>query len=65
MTTISVEITQQDEERLKARARALHVTPEALASAVLKSGLAAEDAGFERVAAEVIEKNRELYRRLS
>lgn len=65
MTTISVELSQQEERQLRERAAALKVSPEALAAAVLKNGLAADDQSFKKVAAEVIEKNRELYRRLS
>lgn len=65
MTTISVELSQQEERQLRERAAALKVSPEALAAAVLKNGLGADDQSFKKVAAEVIEKNRELYRRLS
>ena len=65
MTTISVELTDQEEVRLRERAEALHVTPEALAAAVLKSGLSADDPAFKKVASEILGKNRELYRRLS
>ena len=64
MTTISVELTQQEELHLRQRAKELQVTPEVLAAALLKSGLHADDAEFSRVAAQVVEKNRELYRRL-
>lgn len=64
MTTISVELSQQEEEHLRERAKALHVTPEALAAAVLKSGLAVDDPAFRKTAADILEKNRELYRRL-
>jgi hypothetical protein len=65
VTTISVELSPQEEEQLRERAQALKITPEALAAAVLKNGLTRDEPTFTAAAAEILEKNRELYRRLS
>ena len=65
MTTISVELPQQVEQELRERARELNVAPEELAAAVLKDGLATPDPDFKRILASVLDKNRELYKRLA
>ena len=65
VTTISVELSPQEEQRLRERARDLNVTPEELAAAVLKDGLATPDPDFKKILAAVLDKNRELYRRLA
>ena len=65
MTTISLELTEQEQERLRERAGRLRVAPEALAAAMLKSELALDDKSFNQTASAVLEKNRELYRRLA
>jgi hypothetical protein len=51
--------------RLRVAAASLHVTPEALLQQWLEERLAAFDDEFTRVAARVLEKNAELYRRLA
>jgi hypothetical protein len=66
VTTISVELSEQEEQQLRARARELQVTPEALAAALVKTNLVInDDSAFKSAAVSVIEKNRELYRRLA
>lgn len=65
MTTISVELSEQEEQRLRERARELNVAPEALAAAVLKDGLSTSDPDFKKILAAVLDKNHELYRRLA
>jgi hypothetical protein len=64
MTTISVELSEEQERALKERARALGVRPEELAAAVLTDGLAASDIEFRDAAKRIVEKNCELYERL-
>jgi hypothetical protein len=63
--TISVELSLQEELRLRERARELNVAPEELAAAVLKDGLATSDPDFNKILAAVLDKNRELYQRLA
>ena len=65
VTTISVELSLQEEQRLRERARELNVAPEELAAAVLKDGLATSDPDFNTILAAVLDKNRELYQRLA
>jgi hypothetical protein len=52
-------------ERLQEEARRLGVTAERLAGAAIADLFAREQDDFESVAAKVLEKNRELYRRLA
>jgi hypothetical protein len=51
--------------RLRVAAASLHVAPEALLEQWLEERLAAFDDEFKRIAAHVVEKNAELYRRLA
>ncbi len=64
MTTISVELSDEQGRALKERALALGVRPEDLAAAVLNDGLSMSDVEFSSAARRIIEKNRELYERL-
>jgi hypothetical protein len=65
MVSISIELTEEEAERLTERARALSMRPEALAAAVVRDQLNAGDADFDKLATEILEKNRELYSRLA
>jgi hypothetical protein len=60
-----VELTEAQLESLHARAKSLGISVEQLASAAVADlvGRPADD--FERAAARVLSKNRELYRRLA
>jgi len=62
---LSVEVTEAEEAKLVQEARRLNVSAEALAAAAVQDLLGQRDADFERAAARVLEKNRELYRRLA
>ena len=64
--TLSIELPESQIERLRALASRLGISPEELVRAVVSDQLGAalrED--FEQVAARLLEKNRELYRRLA
>jgi hypothetical protein len=61
----SVEVTGTQEHQLAETARRLNVPPEELALAAVRDLLAQNEADFERAASRVIEKNKELYRRLA
>jgi len=62
--TISVVLTDEQEAALLARAKRLKVAPEDLALTAIRDFLARQ-ADFEAVADRVLEKNRDLYRRLA
>jgi hypothetical protein len=62
--TISVVLTDEQEAALLARAKRLNVAPEDLALVAIRNFLA-QQADFEAVADRVLEKNRDLYRRLA
>ncbi len=62
---LSVEVTEAERQKLTEEARRLNVSAEELAAAAVDDLLGQRDADFERVAARVLEKNRELYRRLA
>ncbi|MEO1998915.1 MAG: CopG family transcriptional regulator [Planctomycetaceae bacterium] len=64
---MSISLTLNDEQaaRLKARARDLGVDPGELARAAVNDLLTRPADDFDRAAKFVLEKNRELYRRLS
>jgi len=63
--SISVELDNEQAERLTERARELGVDPRELAKAAVNDLLSRNGGEFERAAKYVLEKNRELYRRLS
>ena len=65
MVSISIELTEEEAQRLTERARHLSVPPEALAAAAVRDQLNAEDAEFDELANEIVERNRELYSRLA
>lgn len=62
---ISVEITGSQEQALTEAARRLNVPPNELAAAAVRDLIAQPGPEFERAASRVLEKNRELYRRLA
>lgn len=61
---ISVEVNGDQERRLTEAARRLNVRPEELAAAAVQDLLAQTEEEFRQAATRVLEKNRELYRRL-
>jgi hypothetical protein len=62
---ISIDITGADERALIEAAERLNVPVDELAAAILADFLSRRDEEFERAAERVVEKNRELYRRLT
>ena len=62
---LSVELTGALEAQLAAVAARLNVSAEELAAAALRDLLTAPEPDFQEAAARVLEKNRELYRRLA
>lgn len=63
--SISLNLDGEQSRRLEARARELCVDPRELAKAAVNDLLAHPADDFERAARHVLDKNRELYRRLS
>jgi hypothetical protein len=59
------ELPPAQADRLRQEAARLGVAPDELAKAALTDLLAAHDDDFEATARRVLEKNRELYRRLA
>jgi hypothetical protein len=65
LVAIPIELTAAQEARLRSQAQRLGVSPEVLARMAVADLLERPDPDFERAAQKVIEKNEELYRRLS
>ena len=63
--SISLELDGEQSERLAERARELGVDPRELAKAAVNDLLNRTGKDFDRAAEFVLDKNRELYRRLS
>lgn len=63
--TITLNLDEEQSARLEERARELGVDVRELATAVVNDLLTRSADDFERAAKLVLEKNRELYRRLS
>lgn len=63
--TISLQLDEEQSRRLVEVARELQVTPEELAKAVIDDLTSRPSDDFHQAATKVLEKNRELYRRLS
>jgi hypothetical protein len=61
---ISIDITGPDERVLTEAAQRLNVPADALAAAALRDLLDLPDEEFDRVARRLLDKNRELYRRM-
>ena len=62
--SISLQLDDEQSRRLEERARELGVDPGELAKAAVNDLLSRPDDDFSRAAQFVLEKNRELYRRL-
>jgi hypothetical protein len=62
---ISIDITGADERALTDAAQRFDVPPDELAAAALSDFLTRPEEEFERTAQRVLEKHRELYRRLA
>jgi hypothetical protein len=62
---ISVELSEQQAERLRSAAERLGVRPEDLARAGVTDLLTQPGEDFQRAAERVLRKNEELYRRLT
>lgn len=65
MTAITIPLSEDRLERLRALAERAGVSPEELARAGLEDWLARPREDFARAAAHVMRKNAELYRRLA
>jgi hypothetical protein len=63
--SLSVDLDEQQSHRLQERARQLGVDPRELARAAVNDLLTRPADDFERAASFVLNKNRELYRRLA
>ena len=61
---ITLQLTPEQEAKLRSVAGQLKVSPEALAETAVRNLLARPDAEFLKVAQTVVEENRELYERL-
>jgi len=62
---LAFELPSAQADRLRAEAARLGLSPEDLARAAIADLLATPDAEFEAVAARVLAKNQELYKRLA
>ncbi len=62
---LAIELSDQQAERLREEADRFGIEPEQLALAAVTDLIAAEGSDFEFAAQRVLEKNRELYRRLA
>ena len=62
---VSIELSAADAERLRSEAGRLGITAERLVHAAVSDLFAREPDDFEAAARRVLEKNRELYRRLA
>ena len=65
MSAITIDLPDDRLSRLKEMAARLGVSPESLARIGIEELLARPDEQFERTANHILEKNAELYRRLS
>ena len=62
---LAIELSDEQAARLREEANRLGVEPEQLALAAVADLIAAEGADFDSAASRILEKNRELYRRLA
>lgn len=65
MTTITISLSDESMERLRLRAQQVGLAPEEFLRLHVEQLLARPDVQFRRAADYVLEKNKELYRRLS
>ena len=63
--SISLQLSDDESRRLEEVARELNVDPGELAMASIRDLISRPSDDFDRAARRVLEKNRELYRRLS
>ena len=63
--TVSIELTDQQEQALREAAHRLNLSPDQLAAAAVRDLVGQTGADFDAAAARVMEKNRELYKRLA
>lgn len=63
--SIVLQLDEEQSRRLEAKATELKVDPQELAKAAINDLVSRPAADFERAARSVLEKNQELYRRLS
>lgn len=61
---ITVQLNEQESQRLQELARELQVDPQELAIVAINDLASRSDDDFEQAIQHVLEKNRELYRRL-
>jgi len=61
---ITLQLTPEQEARLRSVAGQLKVSPEALAETAVRDLLAQPDDEFLKIAQTIVEENRELYERL-
>ena len=62
---LAIELSDQQGERLREEAERLGIEPEQLALAAVVDLISAEGSEFDSAAQRVLEKNKELYRRLA
>jgi len=62
---VAIHLTPEQAEILAAAAQRLNVPPEQLAAAAVRDLISRSSDDFDAAAARVMEKNRELYQRLS
>ena len=65
MDSFTLTLAEEQARRLRERAREAGVSPEDLLRANVEAWLGRDPAGFSEAVAYVLEKNRELYRRLA
>jgi hypothetical protein len=62
---LNIELDEQQTQRLREAARRLNVSVDGLTRAAINEPLAKPESDFDRAATRVLQKNAELYRRLS
>ena len=62
---VAFELTEQQAEKLRREAEKLGISPDQLAQAAVSDLLSTPDGAFAAASERVLEKNDELYRRLS
>jgi len=65
MTTVTISLSDENSQRLREAASRAGVSPEELASARLEAWLKQPEREFLDAARHVLDKNKELYRRLA
>ena len=65
MKTLTLQLSDDTAERLEALAEKLGISPEEIVQAGLAEQLSSSGSEYEKAAARVLQRNAELYRRLS